>query len=108
MGEGTAAGCVRSGGTAGVGRRVRGDAAADGAAPVDAASGDGTAEEEAPAPPASGISFGSAAMISTPPSTRRLEMIRASGPRARRTCLMASRVVIPKNRLIFTLRHSHQ
>src|SRR5690606_35906451 len=46
---------------------------------------------------ASGIAEESVARISTPPATRRFETINASGPRARRTWRIASRVVIPKN-----------
>ena len=53
---------------------------------------------------AMGKDVGSDANISTPPLIRRFETMSASGPSAMRTWRSASRLVLPKKRLIFIER----
>src|SRR5690606_25814049 len=69
---------------------------------ADGAEGPAPMATSAPAWARAAADVGSVARISTPPLTRRFETIRASGPRANRTCRKASRLVLPKKRLMFT------
>src|SRR5690606_10587752 len=88
---------------------VAGAMVGTGAGAGDGAGAGAGAEAAAPTrPPSSGIALESVASISTPPSTRRLDTIKASGPRASLTSRIASRVVIPKNLLIFTRHYSRR